>query len=45
MMRMDDPPGDDDKQVSRLTFTVCCVVLAVCTFVVVFYLAAIALLS
>lgn len=43
MMRMDDPP--DRKPASRLTFTVACVILGACTFVVIFYLAAIALLN
>lgn len=43
MMRMDDPPGEP-KPTGRVTFTVACVIVGACTFVVVFYLAAIALL-
>lgn len=42
-MRMDDPPGDG-KPVSRATFTVACVIVGAATFVVVFYLAALAFL-
>lgn len=43
MMRMDDPP-DDGKPVGRVTFTVACLIIGAATFVVVFYLAALALL-
>ena len=42
-MRMDDPPGDV-KPVSRTAFIVALAIVGVCTFVVAFYLAALAFL-
>jgi hypothetical protein len=43
MMRMDDSP--DRKPTTPVGFTVACVIIGACTFVVVFYLAAIAFMT